>query len=81
MEVEMNTTHTSQQRAVVPINRHKVQQISRYRKIVCEKGVLWLTQSGNPGDFILMPGDQFAGRKHGKVIVEALRDAIMRIDE
>jgi hypothetical protein len=77
----MNATHTLQQKEVYPIRRHNVRQVNRYKRIVCEKGVLWLTQTGNPGDFILMPGDQFAGRKHGKVIIEALHDAIMRIDE
>jgi len=63
------------------MNRHNVQRVNSYKKIVCEKGILWLTQSGDPGDYILMPGDQFAGRKHGKVLIEALHDAILRIDK
>ena len=77
----MNITHTSTQKTILPIPRNNVRQVNRYKKIVCEKGILWLTQSGDPGDYILMPGDQFAGRKHGKVLVEALQDAILRIDK
>ena len=76
----MNTSRSTYRNTAVPIQRHNIRRVSNYKKIVCEKGILWLTQSGDPGDYILMPGDQFAGRKHGKVLIEALRDAIMRID-
>jgi hypothetical protein len=55
-------------------------------KIVCERGVLWVTQNGDQIDHILLPGDQFTPRKSRRmfaqpvVLVEAVRDSVVRID-
>lgn len=48
--------------------------------ITCEQGILWLTQSGDRRDYILLPGDRIAKQKRGTVLVEAMRDAVVRVN-
>lgn len=47
--------------------------------VVCLKGVVWLTQAGDEQDYILGAGDWVTVRRRGTVLVEALRDAQVRI--
>lgn len=47
--------------------------------VVCLKGVVWLTQRGDEQDYILAAGDWMAIRRRGTVLVQALRDARVRI--
>lgn len=49
--------------------------------IECEQGVLWVTCPGKYGDHFLIPGDRFETRGRGKVLVEALRDAYLRVED
>ena len=56
-----------------------IEQVVPGTRVVCEEGVLWLTQDGGGTDYILMPGDQFACQKRGRLLVEALRDTVVRI--
>ncbi|HEY9847233.1 MAG TPA: DUF2917 domain-containing protein [Candidatus Caenarcaniphilales bacterium] len=46
-------------------------------QIVCMQGVLWLTQSGDPHDYILHPGERFLATCQGKVVVQALATAMI----
>jgi hypothetical protein len=43
-------------------------------------GLLWVSQEGRPDDVILAPGESFVARGHGKVVVQALRAAVMRVE-
>jgi hypothetical protein len=47
--------------------------------LFCDTGVLWVTQSGDYRDYILLPGDKMTVSKRGKVLVEAMRDADFHI--
>ena len=47
--------------------------------LFCDNGVLWVTQSGDNRDYVLMPGQELAVSKRGKVLVEAMRDADFHI--
>lgn len=47
----------------------------RWESIVCTKGSLWLTQTGDSIDHILEEGDAFIITKSGKVIIRALEDS------
>lgn len=47
--------------------------------VVCLKGVVWLTQRGDEQDYILTAGDWMAVHRRGMVLVQALRDAQVRI--
>ena len=60
-------------------NMHSVSQVLRGSTVICEHGVLWLTQSGDPIDHVLLPGQRYTLKKTGKVLVEALREASLSI--
>jgi hypothetical protein len=66
----------------VPMPRggfHRLSEIRRNTTVVCERGVLWLTQSGDPVDHVLLPGQRYTLKRHGKVLIEALREASLRV--
>ena len=52
--------------------------IDRGDAIVVTQGILWVTQEGDPQDYVLSPGERFVANRHGMVVVEALTDAAMR---
>ena len=45
----------------------------------CEKGILWVTQSGDFRDYLLTPGQNMVMKKHGRVLIEALREVEFKI--
>lgn len=47
--------------------------------LFCDTGVLWVTQSNDYRDYILLPGDEMTVTNRGKVLVEAMRDADFHI--
>jgi hypothetical protein len=46
----------------------------------CEKGILWVTQSGDFRDYLLTQGQNMVVKKHGRVLIEALRDVEFKIE-
>ena len=52
--------------------------IDRGDAILVTQGVLWVTQEGDPQDYVLSEGERFVANRHGSVVVEALTDASMR---
>lgn len=68
----------------VNMKRHEVgvydaSPLSAQAEIICESGVLWVTRSGDPEDHLLRPGECLMINQGGKVVIEALREARMRI--
>lgn len=49
--------------------------------INCTDGVLWITNSNDNRDHILITSDKFSPRRKGKVLIEALRDSYVDIEE
>jgi spermidine synthase len=49
--------------------------------IDCQDGVLWITNSGESRDHILIKSDRFSPRRKGNVLIEALRDSHVDIEE
>ncbi len=47
----------------------------------CNHGVLWITNSNDPYDHIVGPGRHFAPKRKGNVLIEAMRDASVDIEE
>jgi hypothetical protein len=45
------------------------------RVISCRKGVLWLTQTGTPGDHLIRAGEAFSIDRPGLVLISALEDS------
>lgn len=43
--------------------------------LFCNSGILWITQTGDRQDYVLMPGQKMTVSKRGKVVVEAVGDA------
>ena len=52
--------------------------IDRGDAIVVTQGTLWVTQEGDPQDYVISTGERFVASRHGAVVVEALTDAAMR---
>jgi len=45
------------------------------RVVSCRKGILWLTQTGNPGDHLIRAGEAFFIERGGVVLVSALEES------
>ncbi len=74
----MNTPIRLQHKTQVRMRRHDYQSIKEVKPgstLFCDTGVLWVTQSGDYRDYVLLPGETMVVTKRGKVLVEAMRDA------
>ncbi len=59
---------------------HHVNKFKPGMTVVCEKGIVWLTESSNPQDYMLRAGHQVVVGKRSNVLLEALSaDADIRI--
>jgi hypothetical protein len=47
--------------------------------ISCREGVLWLTQTGNPGDHLIHAGEAFSTGRPGRILIGALEDSLFVI--
>jgi Protein of unknown function (DUF2917) len=64
------------------LDQDGLQVINDYKPgtvILCHRGVLWVTQSGNLEDYVLEPGKEFISEQHGDVLIQAMRDAVLSI--
>jgi len=51
---------------------------SRWRMIVCLRGVIWITQERDMQDYVLTSGEMFLVTLPGKVVVQGLQDAAVK---
>ena len=51
----------------------------RHSVIRCTAGILWLTVTGERGDFVLHAGQSHTLRGNGRVVIEAVIDARLRL--
>jgi hypothetical protein len=49
--------------------------------IIATCGVLWVTQSGDPEDYMLKQGEAFVAKRQGTVVVEAFTPAAYRVTD
>ncbi len=49
--------------------------------IECKDGVIWVTNSGENQDYVLRAGKRFTPRSKGNVVIEAMDDARVDIEE
>ena len=57
----------------------RINSYEPWTEIVCKKGILWLTQTGDGNDHILSAGEHFVSNHRGLVLIEALPEALVRI--
>lgn len=50
-------------------------QVRPGAQIACQQGVAWITQTNDPHDYILHPGQRFLATHYGKVVAQALATA------
>ena len=58
---------------------YRVRGKRRGPAVTCLEGMIWITQAGDPRDHLLLAGDQFAVNRGGNVLVEAVREARVRV--
>ena len=51
----------------------------RGQVVTCLRGIVWLTHESMPGDYVLLPGQEFVVARRGLLLVQGLRDAVVRI--
>ena len=69
---------TKEPKTKIRMPRHAYQRMNGVKPgstLFCYTGILWVTQSGDRQDYVLLPGQQMIVTKRGKVLVEAMRDA------
>lgn len=77
----MNLT-IKQQPTTLELHRssfHRALNIQPGTTVVCEKGLLWLTQPEDYKDYMLKPGEKMTISKRHGVLIEALSEAGLRI--
>ena len=71
-------TTRSPERQLCAQDVERLAGIDRGDAIMVTQGTLWVTQEGDPQDYVLSEGERFIAHRHGTVVVEALTDATMR---
>ena len=58
---------------------YRATEITPGTTLVCEQGIIWLTQSNDYKDYMLKSGDKLVVDKKSNVLIEALSDARLSI--
>ncbi len=53
----------------------------RGQVVACVQGVVWLTHERMPGDYVLLPGQEFVVSQRGLLLAQGLRDAVIQITD
>ena len=78
MNIISNTSGKDKQH----LDKNDIFRIKKMRPgmtLSCEKGILWVTQSGDLRDYLLSTGQNLVIKKNGKVLIEALREVEFKI--
>jgi hypothetical protein len=54
---------------------HRLSEVKPGMTVICEDGLLLVTQTGNPQDYTLKEGQQMVIRGKGTVLIEAVSDS------
>ena len=52
---------------------------ARNMEVSCATGRLWVTQQGDPNDYILAPGDRLVINRNGRIAVTAMNHARLHL--
>ncbi len=47
--------------------------------VFCREGILWVTQTGTPGDRLLRAGEAFSSNRAGRIVIGALEDSVCSV--
>jgi len=78
----MNLAWNQHKNISVNLHPHQVQSLDDVEPgmtVVCDKGIVWLTESNDTQDYALRPGHSVIIRKKGKVLIEAVNEADLHI--
>jgi hypothetical protein len=78
----MNQTLQKHKNVSFNLQQHQVQKLDDVEPgmtVVCDKGIIWLTESNNRQDYALKPGHKVLIREKGEVIIEAINEAHLHI--
>ena len=78
----MNLPWTQHKNITMKLRQHQVENLKDVEPgmtIVCDKGLIWLTESNDMQDYALKPGHSVIIRKKGKVLIEAVDEANLHI--
>lgn len=61
----------------IDLATHEVwsRQVRPGSQIACQQGIVWITQSNDPHDYILHPGQRYLATCEGKVVAQAIGTA------
>jgi hypothetical protein len=77
--VERKRPHGGLRRVTLPAGSTWSGKAPRRCNLFCERGVLWLTQSNDLGDYALRQGESFVASAGSKIVVEAMEDATFHL--
>lgn len=66
------------------LKQHQVLRVDETRPrmtIECKDGIIWVTNSGESQDYMLRRGRRYVPRTHGSIVIEAVNDACVDIEE
>ena len=49
--------------------------------VCCERGIVWLTQSGDTRDYLLRAGECFTVTRRGRIVAQAMEESLLRVGE
>jgi len=78
----MNLTFKHPSNTTLELHRqsfHRALNIQPGTTVVCEKGLLWLTQAEDYKDYMLKPGEKVVLHKSRSVLIEALSESDLSI--
>ena len=78
----MNATSRHSSNTDLKLHRHVLQHIRAIVPgtiVICQKGIVLLTEPNDLRDYTLRPGHQITIRRKGDVLVEALDDADLTV--
>ena len=75
-----NVVRLNSQTCELYLHSQEIQHISGHKPtIYCTDGMLWVTQRGDPKDYILNKGEMFTASHSGLVLVQAIKNAACTI--
>ena len=78
----MNLPWTQHKNISIKLHQHEVENLKDVEPgmtIVCDEGLIWLTESNDLQDYALKPGHSVIIRKKSKVLIEAVDEANLHI--